>query len=144
MLIFFELELTSPPMYIPVTSSGLAPLTFTSIYFIGLDADNYYVSHMPQNPLPPDAVDSIGIQFTPTIEGLPDARVVINTNAVNNPSDTIPLYGIGVLPHLVLTVQPPGSGNTVMFDSVALGDSVCQTVTLTNTGTDTLFIQNKS
>ncbi len=98
---------------------------------------------MPQNPLPPDATDSIGVQFTPTIEGRPDASLVIGTNAYNTPWDTISLFGAGTLPHLVITVQPQGSGNTVMFDSVAIGDSVCQTVTLTNPGTDTLEILNQ-
>ncbi len=131
---------TSPEEYIPVTSDGGGPLHFNSIYFIGLNANDYYVSRMPQNPLPEDQSDSIGIRFIPSIEGRPDAKVVISTDAANIPQDTIPLYGIGTLPHLVITVPAPGSGNTVMFDSVAIGDSVCQTVQLTNTGTDTLQI----
>ncbi len=131
---------TSAELEVPVTLDGGGPLHFNSISIIGLDASSYYVSRMPQNPLPPDATDSIGIRFTPTIEGRPDAKVVISTDAVNTPLDTIPLYGIGSLPHLVITVPAPGSGNTVMFDSVAIGDSVCQTIQLTNTGTDTLQI----
>ncbi|HET6402784.1 MAG TPA: choice-of-anchor D domain-containing protein, partial [Candidatus Kapabacteria bacterium] len=131
---------TSPEEYIPVTSIGGGPLHFTNIYFIGLNANNYYVSRMPRNPLPVDVTDSIGIRFTPTFEGRPDASVVINTDAANKPLDTISLFGVGVLPHLVITVPPPGSGNTVMFDSVAIGDSACQSLILKNVGSDTLQI----
>ena len=131
---------SSQTEYLPVTSSGGAPLAFNSIYFIGMNSNNYIITHYPQNPLPPDAVDSIGVEFVPTIEGRPDASLVVSTNAINNPSDTVSLFGVGTLPHLVITVDSPGVGNTVMFDSVAIGDSVCQTVTLTNPGTDTLQI----
>ncbi len=131
---------TSPVLYIPVSSIGQSGVTFNSIYFIGLDADDYFITHLPQNPLLPDVTDSIGIRFAPEIEGRPDAKIVINTDAFNIPIDTIPLYGIGTLPHLVVSVQSPGAGNTAMFDSVAVGDSVCQTLLLTNPGTDTLHI----
>jgi len=131
---------TSAPQYIPITSTGGGPLHLNGVSFIGLDAASYFVSYLPQNPLPVGVTDSIGIRFSPTIEGRPDASVVINTDAQNKPLDTVSLLGVGSLPHLIVTVPPPGSGNTVMFDSVAVGDSVCQTLTLTNPGTDTLEI----
>ncbi len=131
---------TSPEAYVPVASNGGGPLHFFGIYFIGLDGGDYYVSRTPANPLPQDMTDSIGIRFVPRIEGRPDASLVIHTDAANTPWDTIPMFGVGTLPHLVITVPPPGSGNTAMFDSVAIGDSVCQTLMLTNVGTDTLQI----
>jgi len=131
---------TSAEQYIPVSSTGGGPLHFNNIYFIGLNANNYYVSRMPMNPLPVGVTDSIGIRFMPSIEGRPDASVVISTDASNKPLDTATLFGVGILPHLEITVPAPGSGNTVAFDSVAVGDSVCQTLTLTNTGSDTLQI----
>ena len=134
---------TSAPQYVYVTNTGAAPLTFNSIYFIGLNPESYIVSHMPQNPLPPDVTDSIGVELTPSIEGLPDAKLVISSNAFNKPLDTVSLFGIGTLPHLVITVPAPGSGNTVNFDSVAVGDSVCQTIQLANVGTDTLQIRKQ-
>jgi len=126
--------------YIPVTSTGDGPVTFNNFTFIGLNANNYSIAYMPQNPLPPGMSDSIGVRFTPTIEGRPDAQLIISTNATNKPLDTVMMLGVGTLQHLVITVSPPGSGNTVMFDSVAMGDSVCQSITLTNPGTDTLRI----
>ena len=134
---------TSAPQYVYVTNTGAAPLTFNSIYFIGLNPDSYFITHTPQNPLPPDATDSIGVGFSPSLEGLPDAKLVISSNAFNKPYDTVSLFGIGSLPHLVITVPAPGSGNMVMFDSVAVGDSVCQTIQLANVGTDTLQIRKQ-
>lgn len=131
---------TSAEEYIPITSDGGGPLHINSIYFIGLNANNYYVSRMPRNPLPVDVTDSIGIRFAPRLEGRPDASVIISTDGVNKPLDTVSLFGVGVLPHLVITVPPPGSGNTAMFDSVKIGDSACQQIMLKNVGSDTLQI----
>lgn len=131
---------TSAVEYVPVTSTGGGPLHFFSIYFTGLNADNYIITRMPQNPLPVDVTDSIGIAFTPTLEGRPDATLIINTDASNIPWDTVQLFGVGVLPHLLITVPPPGSGSTVNFDSVKVGDSACQQIMLKNVGSDTLQI----
>jgi hypothetical protein len=135
---------TSAVQFIPVTSTGTGPLSFNSIYLIGLNPENYSISYRPQNPLPVGATDSIGIRFTPKIEGRPDASVVINTNAFNMPWDTVSLWAIGTLARLVVqpALKASGTGNnvTMSFDSVALGDSVCQSITLTNTGSDTLRI----
>ena len=123
-----------------VSSTGVGPLTFNSISFVGLNANNYFITHTPQNPLPSGSTDSISISFAPTIEGRPDATLIISTNATNIPLDTVLLYGDGILPHLAITLPSPSSGKTLNFDSVALGDSVCQTMTLTNPGSDTLLL----
>ena len=132
----------SATQYIPVTSSGTSPLTFNSISIIGLNSDNYYVSRYPQNTLPAGMSDSIGITFTPMIEGRPDASVIINSNALNIPRDSISLFGVGILPHLVVTPSH-GSHTTLSFDSVSLGDSVCETIALMNPGTDTLRLKGQ-
>ena len=123
--------------YIPVSSSGTGSLVFNSIFVTGINLENYYVSHYPQSPLLPGQSDTIGITFKPDMEGRPDASLVINTDAVNMPSVTIPMFGVGIVPHLVVTPSN-GSANTLIFDSVALGDSVCETISLYNPGADTL------
>jgi hypothetical protein len=133
----------SAPQYVTVQSTGLAPLTFGSIYMTGLDADNYTISHMPLNPLPPGRIDSIGVIFSPKIEGRPDAALVINSDAQSVPHDTVKMLGIGILPRLVLTAPAPGNTNNMRFDSVALGDSVCQAVQLANPGSDTLHLRRQ-
>jgi hypothetical protein len=128
--------------YIPVSSTGTGPLTFSSIYIKGLDSNSYFVSYFPQNPLTQGTSDSIGITFAPEVEGRPDAEVVINSDAINIPSDTVTLLGIGIIGHLVVTPSI-GSGNTLSFDSVSMGDSVCATISLTNIGTDTVRITHQ-
>ncbi len=136
---------SSAVQYIPITSTGTGPLSINSIYFIGLNPDNYSVSRMPANPLAVGKTDSIGIRFTPKLEGRPDAAVVINTNAFNIPWDTVALFGVGRLARLVVAAAGGNSGGygasiNLRFDSVALGDSVCQSLSLHNTGSDTLKI----
>jgi hypothetical protein len=133
-----RLRNTSAPKYVTIQNIGTAPLTVSSAYFVGLDAASYTISRMPANVLAPNAIDSFGIVFNPTIEGRPDAAFVINTDANNIPHDTIKMLGIGVLPRLVLNAPAPGSGTNMRFDSVAIGDSVCQSVSLSNPGSDTL------
>ena len=128
--------------YIPVTSVGLGPVTFDSISITGLNPENYYVSHFPQNPLPPGMSDSIGITFTPEMEGRPDASVVISTDAVNIPVETIPLFGVGIIPRLLITPSQ-GSSSMLTFDSVVRGDSVCEVLALANPGSDTLLFSRQ-
>ena len=136
---------TSAVQYIPISSTGTGPLTINSVYLIGLNPDSYKISYLPVSPMAVGAKDSIGIRFTPKIEGRPDAAVVISTNALNNPLDTVTLFGVGRLAHLVVSAATGnstggGSNVTMMFDSVALGDSVCNSLMLHNTGSDTLYI----
>ncbi|MDP4197938.1 MAG: choice-of-anchor D domain-containing protein [Bacteroidota bacterium] len=130
--------------YIGVQNKGQVPLYFNSMYFIGLQAGMYTLIHVPPNPMQAGAADSIGVRFIPYLEGRPDAQLVINTDAINIPSDTVQMWGVGILAHLVITPQEGlttmnGAG-TLMFDSVAIGDSICKSLTLHNTGSDTLKI----
>jgi hypothetical protein len=148
-----ELTDTSQVQYVKISSTGLGALLINNIYFYGLNANNYFITHYPQSPLPPGAIDSIGIRFAPSIEGRPDANLVINTNTINNPSDTISLNGIGVLPRLVInnTYIPksgtPATGTTittvvnVSFGSVNVGADSCMFIALYNPGSDTLAIE---
>jgi hypothetical protein len=128
-----------------VTSNGTGPLSFYSITLSGLQSNMYAVTHVPPNPLPVGVTDSIVVTFTPYYEGRPDATLTVNTNAINQPVETVTLWGTAILPHLVVTPQEgivaTGTTNgTLTFDSVAIGDSVCKTLALHNTGTDTLQI----
>ncbi|HWF44533.1 MAG TPA: choice-of-anchor D domain-containing protein [Candidatus Kapabacteria bacterium] len=129
----------SATQYLSVTNTGTGPLNFNSIYPIGLDGGEYYVSYFPQNPLPAGATDSIGITFLPNFEGRSDASFVINSNALNTPHDTVTLLGSGILGRLVINNAYSNNIN-VNFDSVNVGQTVCQTVTLYNPGSDTVAI----
>ncbi|MGH8336154.1 MAG: choice-of-anchor D domain-containing protein, partial [Gammaproteobacteria bacterium] len=84
----------------------------------------------------PGATDSIGVMFKPTKEGDRIALLSLMSNAINeitpagiNSSDSIGiiLQGIGLAPHVQLTVQN--------FGYVGQGDSATSQVWITNTGT---------
>jgi len=140
---YMRLGDSTTPRYVTVRSSGTADLTINSIYVIGDNPSSYTITHVPPSPLPRGVTDSIGILFNPQLEGRPDASLVIGTDAQNTPWDTVKMLGIGVLPRLVVTAPDPGNGTFAQFDSVALGDSVCQSVSLFNPGSDTLHVQQQ-
>ncbi len=136
-----ELTDTSGVQYLYVNSTGLVPLKITRVTFFGLNANNYFVSHLPGS-IPVGGVDSIGVRFVPSVEGQPDAHMVVTSNAGNIPSDTVGLFGVGILPHLTIdngvTYPLP---TTINFDSVKLGTDTCIQITLTNPGSDTIAIE---
>jgi hypothetical protein len=134
-----ELTYTSAPHYLYVNSVGGSPLTVNNVYFIGLQASNYSIVHMPPGIIPSGGVDSIGVVFTPSLEGQPDAHMVIQTTATNIPWDTVEMDGVGILPHLSIDNLYPNP-ITVNFDSVKLGSDTCLQVTLSNPGSDTIAI----
>jgi len=134
--------------YMYITNTGLAPLVVNSITPYGLQGNMYQVSRFPKNPIQPGVTDSIGIRFQPFLEGRTDAALAISTNAFNQANDTVTFWGVGKLAHLVVTPQSgmTGSGTitgSLTFDSTAIGDSICRTLVLHNTGTDTLFINRQ-
>ena len=137
-----ELTDTSAVQYLYVNSTGQVPLSVNGVVFYGLNSNNYIITHVPSGLIAPGGVDSIGVRFVPTIEGLPDAHMVVNTNAYNIPSDTLLMYGVGILPHLVID-----SGKsyplpaTVNFDSVKLGSDTTIAIQLWNPGSDTIAIE---
>ena len=143
-----ELDSGSKSQYLYVRSTGGVALNILSASFTGLDSNAYAITHYPQSSIPVGTTDSIGIQFLPDIEGLPDARLVINSTAANNPSDTVQLFGVGILPHLSLSSPLPNvvsnenHAMVVAFDSVLLGADSCLSITLTNPGSDTLAIEH--
>src|SRR5581483_11530212 len=136
---FIPLTDTSAPQYISFTNIGNYPLSVQSIYFTGLDAADYFVSRMPASLVPAGGTDSIGVRFAPMVEGRPDAQVVINTNALNTPSDTIPMFGVGTLERLVIN-NAYSNKVQVNFDSVFVGADSCLPIVLYNPGSDTLKV----
>jgi hypothetical protein len=137
-----ELTYPSPTQYLYVNSTGIGPLTIKSVTFYGLNANNYALTHVPAEAIPGGSVDSIGVQFTPSLEGLPDAYMVITSNAANTPVDTVLLDGVGILPHLAVdSAKSWPLPTAVNFDSVKLGSDSSITVQLWNPGSDTLAIE---
>ncbi len=138
-----ELTDTSAVQYLYVNSIGGGPLTVNSVSFIGIDGSKaYFITHKPASSIAPGGVDSIGVRFTPDLEGQPQAQMVINTTATNIPSDTVTMDGVGILPHLAIdSAKSWPLPTTINFDSVKLGaDSTIQ-VQLSNPGSDTIAIE---
>ncbi len=129
--------------YLHVSSIGTGPLTIRNAHFTGTNPDNYTIVHMPEGPIPAGMTDSIGIQFGPKFEGRTDAALVVTTNALTLPVYTLPLSGIGILQRLTITTASALTGNTLNFDSVAIGDSLCAALSLYNPGSDTLTISKQ-
>ncbi|MDP4231433.1 MAG: choice-of-anchor D domain-containing protein, partial [Bacteroidota bacterium] len=121
--------------WVHITAVGQAALFFNGFPIYGIDANQYFVSHFPANPIAPGQTDSLGITYVPTKEGLHAALLVINSNASNIPLDTVSLRGTGILPHIVVSPTP------LLFDSTAEGDTVCKQITIWNPGSDTLRLK---
>ena len=122
--------------WIHITSTGQAFLSFNSFPITGIDADQYYISSFPSNPIQPGNTDSLAITYVPTREGKHVATLTINSTAFNSPNLAISLQGTGTLPHIVLTPT------IILFDSTREGDTICKNVSIWNPGTDTLRIKS--
>ena len=121
--------------WIHIKSTGGSPLVFSSFTLIGADANQYFISHFPSNPIQPGVTDSLSITYVPTIEGKHTATLRLISNSFTFPIVDISLQGTGTLPHIVVTPA------LLLFDStVREGDTVCKNITIWNPGTDTLKI----
>jgi hypothetical protein len=122
-----------------VSNVGQVPLIISPASYIGGDhPDQYRITRLPVAPIPPNSSDTVTVAFLPTNEGLASAILYVVSNA-DNGTQQIPLKGIGILARL--TVDDAYANNVnVNFDSVNVGTTVCQNVTLYNPGSDTLVI----
>ena len=120
---------------ISIQNTGTGPLKIRSVQALNDFAVDYQAVSIPQSPIPVGGSANICVRFKPTVEGGTPSTLVIQSNAILTPSVTIPLHGIGILPRLI-------APTIVNFDSVALGQSSCQTIMLSNPGTDTLNIRS--
>jgi hypothetical protein len=120
---------------IPFTNTGLAPLLVDTVatYVEGDAAIQYAIVSKPAQPTMPGASDSLVVQFAPTHEGQQAAYLHLLTNA-DNGEQVLTLHAVGIVPHLEI------SPRQVLFDSTDLGNNRSVTLTLYNSGTDTLAI----
>ena len=49
--------------WIHITSVGQAALFFTSFQLVGINGNQYFISHFPKNPIPAGLTDSLAITF---------------------------------------------------------------------------------
>lgn len=106
---------------------------YPSSYIDG-DYPNYYrISHWPVNLLDSGETDTMCVMFAPQEEGFTPAWLHIESNASNGTQD-MQLRGTGVRPCIVATPA------AMLFDSVIIGDTICNQLTIENPCTDTLYL----
>jgi hypothetical protein len=110
-----------------ITNTSTTPATFNSITTTG-DYTAAGACPTPGNTLAPATSCTEQITFTPSVTGPRTGTVAIATSLSSLPIN-VPLTGIGIQSHLVITPS------VVSFGSIAVAASANQTVTLTNTGT---------
>lgn len=118
---------------IPLTSSGTGAVRIDSVVIRGTDSDAYRVASFPLL-IEQGETQLVCVAFSPRFQGRTDAQVWIYSNAFNKPVVSVSMFGTGTLGRLSM------SPATLDFDSVLMGDKVCEVVWLRNPGTDTLRI----
>jgi hypothetical protein len=124
----------SNPMSSTLTNTGSATLDISAISITGTNAGDFPMNNNCGSTLTPGASCTINVTFDPSAPGMQTASVSITDNAPGSPQ-MIALSGTGVAP--AVTLNP----TSLIFGNQLLGTtSPAQTVTLTNSGTETLTI----
>jgi Beta-propeller repeat/Cep192 domain 4/HYDIN/CFA65/VesB-like, Ig-like domain len=130
-----------PVQTIQVTNEGTAPLTITQITFTETDTTGYTGDFAETDNCVGTVAASggtctINVTFTPSTVQAEAGTFSITDNAAGSPQ-VIKVKGTGVNSATAVTVTP----SSLTFGNVTVGDvSPAQTVTITNTGTQTLTI----
>lgn len=125
---------TSSAQTVTLTNSGNATLDVTSIAINGTNADDFAETNACPATLPPATNCAISVAFTPSAEGTRSASLSVTDNAAGSPQ-SVSLRGTGDA--AVVTLSP----TSLSFGAQPLGTtSAAQTVTLINTGNETLSI----
>jgi hypothetical protein len=140
------ISVTSALQQITLVNPSTAPLTITNIQITPVGTSNtVFVLTEPSQGgclgtlAPNGATCQFGVSFTPNGVGSVSTTLTItdNAGAVPGTEQTITLTGAGVTAATSVTVQP----SSLSFTSQNVGTiSAPQTVTITNTGTETLTI----
>ncbi len=125
-----------------VTNEGTAALSITQITFSETDSTGNTDFAETDNCVGTVAASggtcSINITFTPSSAGVETGTFSIADNAAGSPH-LIKVRGMGVTSATAVTVAP----TSLSFGNVTVGDvSAAQSVTITNTGTQTLTFSN--
>src|SRR5665213_2423156 len=122
-----------------VSNTGQVPLHLSPTSYVDGDYPQMYTIVRLPAIIGADQTDSIILAFSPTVEGLMDASLHIESDA-NNGEQVIPLKGIGILARLDVN-NSYSNAISMNFDSVAVGTDSCFQVTMFNPGSDTLAIE---
>jgi hypothetical protein len=124
---------TSAPLNVTLSNTGSAVLSIVSITTSG----NFAQTNTCGTSLANGTSCTISVTFTPTAGGPRAGTIIVTDNAAGSPQ-TVPLTGSGLLAPVV-TLLP----KSLTFTGQAVGStSAPQTVTLTNSGSATLYISS--
>jgi hypothetical protein len=121
---------TSAPQDVTLTNTGAAPLTISGISATG----DFAQTNTCGTSVAAGASCMINVTFTPTAPGVRTGLVSITDNAQGSPQ-MIALTGTGTAPAVTLAPTSLTFGNQLLGTT-----SPAQTVTLSNSGTETLTI----
>lgn len=120
-------------------NTSASPLAVSSLTLTGPDADQFQKGATGCGAtLAPGAFCSVLVAFKPASAGSKSATLVFDTNAANGPHE-VSLSGVGAQPAASLSTTTLAFADTVV-DTV----SPTKSVTLTNTGTGPLTVNNTS
>lgn len=126
---------------VQVTNTGNSPLLTLRAAFTGVNASEFtrFTLGVLNNctlRLNPGLSCNIAVRFRPTATGARSATMNVLSNDPSNPSVPVALSGTGIQP--AASISP----NPVDFGAVPVFTAVTQTVTLTNSGTAPLTVNN--
>lgn len=126
---------TSAPQTITVASTGSFPAVISGVSISGTHAGNFTKAsdNCSGTTVPLGSSCTIAVAFAPTARGSRDAFLQIASNGTASP-DLIGLYGVGA----GAGVLTPAATSVSFGDQSIFTSSAGKTLTLTNTGTDTL------
>lgn len=133
---------TSAGQTVTLTNNGSSSLSITTIEFASSGVKEFSQSHTCTHNLTAGASCTITVSFTPTTTGALSQTLEVFDNGPASPQ-TVSVAGTGTAPTAMLSPStfPAGGGSSLNFGGTLVGtSSPPQTVTLSNTGNDSLSI----
>jgi hypothetical protein len=139
------ISVTSPLQAITIFNPSTSALVITNVQAaeVGTSTTVFTVPTTCVGTINPGSFCTMYVAFTPNTTGAVTDQITITDNVLGSSGveQTITLNGTGVTAATAVTVQP----NSLSFNSQTVGtSSQPQTVTITNTGSETLNISNFS
>jgi cyclophilin family peptidyl-prolyl cis-trans isomerase len=133
-----------------VTNSGTAALTLGTVTITGTNASDFTVTTPPATSVAAGSSTTFIVQFAPTASGTRTATVSFSENDTTKTSPfTFAVSGTVTVPTIAVTGNSqsitdgsttPSTTNDTAFGSTAMGSTISQTYTITNSGAATLTL----
>jgi hypothetical protein len=118
-----------------VRNNGVGYLVLSNTSFMSGNYGHYYAfSRLPLGEIPAGASDTVAVKFMPRKDGFCDGTLNLVSNSSTG-TQAINLVGVGIIARIQFLPAP-----NVFFGELELGDSTCQSVSVSNAGTDTLKV----